>query len=84
MSNLNIGCGLKAPGGWINIDASPSLRISRIYFVRLLLGKRLPPWPYNVRYGDITRRLDIDEKVATGMATETPAADGPFAPLVGL
>ena len=29
-------------------------------------------------------RLDIDEKVATGMATETPAADGPFAPLVGL
>lgn len=61
MSNLNIGCGLKAPEDWINIDASPSLRISRIYLVRLLLGKRLPPWPRNVRYADITRRLNIDD-----------------------
>jgi predicted SAM-dependent methyltransferase len=59
MTYLNIGCGLKAPKNWINIDASPSLLISKLTVCRLLLGKRLPAWPHNVQYGNIVSGVDI-------------------------
>lgn len=56
---LNVGCGLDAPQGWINIDISPSLRISKIpllgnLFARLL---KFPKWPPSVRYGDLMTEI---------------------------
>jgi hypothetical protein len=43
---LNIGCGTSGIEGWVNIDNSPSILLSR-----LPLGKRIfrtPDWPRDV------------------------------------
>jgi SAM-dependent methyltransferase len=48
---LNIGCGTSGIEGWVNIDNSPSILISR-----LPLGKRIfrtPDWPSDVRRVDV-------------------------------
>ncbi len=57
MQKLNLGCGTTAPVGWINIDRSPGLLISRIPGLRRLLRATglLPEpqsaveWPGNIR-----------------------------------
>jgi SAM-dependent methyltransferase len=56
---LHIGCGLNAPQGWENIDASPSLKVSKIPMLgRYILSlNRGPNWSATVRYGDIARGL---------------------------
>jgi SAM-dependent methyltransferase len=57
---VQYGCGLCAPEGWINFDASPRLRIERAYGLRTVLraavGHAFPP---NVRPGDIVRGLPV-------------------------
>lgn len=58
---LHIGCGLKVIDGWINIDASPSLRLSKIpffgsYLISYIKG---PEWSTKAEYGDIAKGLDI-------------------------
>ncbi|MBI3090844.1 MAG: hypothetical protein HYY96_09270 [Candidatus Tectomicrobia bacterium] len=59
---LNIGCGTTAGEGWINIDASFSLRLSKIPGVRTLAPKYLHvQWPSNVMYGDIVKGLKVQE-----------------------
>jgi SAM-dependent methyltransferase len=60
---LHIGCGLNAPEGWINIDASLSLRLAKIpilgrYIISVLGG---PAWPISVKYGDIVKGIKIKE-----------------------
>jgi SAM-dependent methyltransferase len=61
---LNIGCGLDAPDGWLNIDASPSLRLSKIpllgRYLQLIL--KLPRWPQSVKYGDLIKGLNIRQE----------------------
>jgi len=56
---LNIGCGDVCPEGWDNIDASLSLRISKIPLigqaVLALIGKH--QWSNLIRYGDIVQGL---------------------------
>jgi predicted SAM-dependent methyltransferase len=57
---LNIGCGTSGIEGWVNIDNSPTILLSR-----LPLGKRIfrtPAWPAGVRRMDVRKR--------------TPFADG--------
>jgi SAM-dependent methyltransferase len=56
---LQYGCGLCAPEGWLNFDASPTLRVQRIP----LLGRFIPGprFPDTVRYGDIVRGLSIPD-----------------------
>ena len=61
---LNIGCGLDAPDEWLNIDASPGLRLSKIpllggYLQAIL---KLPAWPKSVRYGDLIKGLNIRQE----------------------
>ncbi len=58
---VQFGCGLSAPPSWINFDSSPTLRIQRVPIVGSVLGRRdgYPPFPDNVRYGDIVRGLPI-------------------------
>lgn len=58
---LHIGCGLITPEGWINIDASPSLRLAKFpvlgrYIISMLGG---PSWPNSVYYGDIVKGIKI-------------------------
>jgi hypothetical protein len=58
---LNVGCGLTVHPGWLNIDASPSLRIRHLPLVGDMLAraKRIPDWPADVRYGNIVDGLSL-------------------------
>lgn len=61
MSNLYVqyGCGFSAPAGWMNFDASPTLRFERIPFAGRLFTKNASRFPENVRYGDIVEGLPL-------------------------
>ena len=63
---IQYGCGWDAPEGWVNFDASPTLRIERLpVFGRRLsaMVKRNPvPFPDNVRYGDIVKGLPLGDE----------------------
>ncbi|PSO58331.1 MAG: hypothetical protein BRC36_18145 [Cyanobacteria bacterium QH_2_48_84] len=58
---LNIGCGLDAPEGWVNIDSSPSLKLSKIPIANTILLSilRSPDWPQSVKFGDLVKCLKI-------------------------
>lgn len=58
---LNVGCGLDAPPEWLNIDASPTLRLCAIPFVGPLIRTVLkaPRWPSNAVYGDVVKGLPL-------------------------
>lgn len=58
-SCIQYGCGLSAPDGWLNFDASPTLRAQRIPVLGKLLGTRRVSFPRNVRYGDVVRGLPV-------------------------
>lgn len=57
---IQYGCGLCAPSGWRNFDASPTLRLQRTPILGSMF--RQPPWPEfprNVEYGDIVKGLPL-------------------------
>jgi predicted SAM-dependent methyltransferase len=54
------GCGLYAPGSWLNYDASPTLRLQKLPIVGQVVKWRSPSgFPASVRYGDIRKRLPL-------------------------
>lgn len=56
---LNIGCGTSGIEGWVNIDNSPTILLSR-----LPLGKRIfrtPDWPRGVRRADVRKRVPFPD-----------------------
>ena len=59
MSKLYVqfGCGLCAPQGWRNFDASPRLRIEKCPGIQYLI--RPPLFPINCEYGDIVKGLPL-------------------------
>jgi SAM-dependent methyltransferase len=65
---VQYGCGLCAPEGWLNFDASPRLRIERAPGLRTMLhatvGVLFPP---TARVGDIVRGLPVPEGIARGV-----------------
>ena len=66
--HVQYGCGISAPAGWLNFDASPRLRLERIPGVRAILGSTMGLlFPPNVRFGDIVRGLPIPDKSAYGV-----------------
>ena len=59
---VQYGCGLCAPPGWTNFDASPRLRLERLPGLAQLAeltGRCL--FPGNVAYGDIRRGLPLPD-----------------------
>lgn len=68
MSNVYVqfGCGLSAPDGWLNFDASPRLRFERLPLVRKAMGARAF-FPAAVRYGDIIRGLPVSNGTVKGL-----------------
>jgi len=62
---LNIGCGLNAPSGWINIDASFIARLSKwggLYKVLCRLFRIHPvPWPKNIKIWDVRRGIPFPD-----------------------
>lgn len=65
---LNLGCGLKAPLGWVNIDNSFTMRLSKIKILYKLLCKIIRideiRWPPNIYNIDVRKGLPFkDESV---------------------
>ncbi|MEM8642866.1 MAG: methyltransferase domain-containing protein [Cyanobacteria bacterium P01_G01_bin.54] len=58
---LHVGCGLVVGQSWLNVDASPSLRLVKLPLMGGWLQQRLnlPPWSPQVRYGNIVQGLAI-------------------------
>jgi SAM-dependent methyltransferase len=54
---VQYGCGFTAPDGWINYDASPTLRYERLPLLGKLYTRNKQRFPENVRYGDIVKGL---------------------------
>jgi predicted SAM-dependent methyltransferase len=57
---VQYGCGLSAPQGWLNFDASPTLRVQRLPLAGLLRSAGGTVFPANVRYGDIVKGLPVE------------------------
>ena len=65
---VQYGCGLRAPPGWRNFDASPTLRIQRLPLAgRLFRRNPYPEFPPNVEYGDIVKGLPLPEAFCVGL-----------------
>lgn len=66
---VQYGCGLSAPNGWLNFDASPTLRLQRIPAVGrfFALPGDSPKFPSAVRFGDIVDGLPIAEHSCRGI-----------------
>ena len=66
---LNLGCGLVAPDGWVNIDISYNAFLAKYPKLRRFLGKFniLPkklteiPWPKNITVFDVRRCLPYQD-----------------------
>lgn len=62
---VHYGCGWDAPHGWLNFDASPTLRIERVPVVGRRISANLKgnpePFPANVQYGDIVKGLPLPD-----------------------
>lgn len=58
---VQFGCGLSAPAGWSNFDASPTLRLQRLPLLGRIIRRspQYPAFPSNVRYGNIVRGLPV-------------------------
>ena len=52
---LNIGCGTSGIPGWVNIDNSPTILLSRLPLGRKIF--RTPDWPRDVRRADVRKRI---------------------------
>lgn len=56
---VQYGCGLSAPSGWINFDASPTLRLQRLPLVGAVATAARARFPPSVKFGDVVRGLKI-------------------------
>jgi predicted SAM-dependent methyltransferase len=56
---LNIGCGTSGIEGWVNIDNSPSILLSRLPLGRLVF--QTPDWPRDVRRVDVRKRIPFPD-----------------------
>jgi SAM-dependent methyltransferase len=59
------GCGLSTRIGWLNFDASPTLRIQRLPLGRLIA--RHPVFPADALYGDIVKGLPLKAASCVGI-----------------
>src|SRR5215467_954787 len=64
---VQYGCGLSCPAGWVNFDASPTLRLQRLAVIGRLFGKAAPRFPEGIRYGDILNGLPVADGTADGV-----------------
>ncbi len=85
---INLGCGLDAPSGWINIDNSLNAKLAKRPALRLLLHKvglldrahYEVPWPTNIMTVNVCRGLPFGDGTAacvysSMLITEMPLTD---------
>lgn len=64
---VQYGCGFCAPPGWLNFDASPTLRFERMALLGYLYTRNAKRFPDSVRYGDIVDGLPIAPNSCAGI-----------------
>ena len=65
---VQYGCGLSSPEGWLNFDASPTLRIQKTPLLNVLLKKKLNVvFPASVLFGDIIKGLPVADNSCDGV-----------------
>ena len=64
---VQYGCGTSAPEGWINFDASPTLRFERLPVVGRLYTRNSVRFPKSVEYGDIVLGLPLKAASCRGV-----------------
>ncbi len=64
---IQYGCGPSCPDGWVNFDASPTLRLQKLPLVGGMF--RRPPIIFSekARYGDIVKGLPCPDESAEGI-----------------
>jgi hypothetical protein len=67
---VQYGAGFDEAPGWINFDASPTLRIERLPIIGRRLAKlagNAQPFPDGIIYGDVTRGLPVQSGSVAGL-----------------
>lgn len=72
---LNLGCGLLAPQGWVNVDGSWNARLAKYPFIRRMLsslrvlppGKMEIPWSSNIFIHDVRKPLPFPDESAAAI-----------------
>ena len=64
---IQYGCGLSAPMGWRNLDASRTLRIERLPVIGRFYTKNVIRFPMSVEYSDIVKGLPIEINSCKGI-----------------
>lgn len=64
---VQYGCGFSSPAGWLNYDASPTLRFERLPLIGRLYTKNAARFPADVKYGDIIRGLPLTPGSCAGI-----------------
>jgi SAM-dependent methyltransferase len=64
---VQYGCGDSCPEGWINLDASPTLRLQRLPLVGALFRRGSPVFPPGVQYGDVVKGLPFADNSVDGI-----------------
>jgi SAM-dependent methyltransferase len=64
---VQYGCGLSAPDGWKNFDASPTLRIQRLPGVGRILARGRPIFPPEVQFGDVIKGLPVQDQTCVAV-----------------
>lgn len=64
---IQYGCGWSATEGWLNFDASPTLRFERFPLLGQLYTKNAKRFPANVEFGDIVAGLPLSTESCRGI-----------------
>jgi len=62
---VQYGSGYSAPPGWLNFDASLTLRFERLPFIGGLYTRNSRRFPRVTRYGDVVAGLPVPTKGST-------------------
>jgi predicted SAM-dependent methyltransferase len=64
---VQYGCGRSCPEGWINFDASPTLRLQRLTLIGKLFQSGEIVFPKRARFGDIVKGLPVADGSVRGV-----------------
>ena len=64
---VQYGCGFSAPDGWMNFDASPTLRFERVPLIGRLYTRNARRFPASARFGDVVYGLPIQPGTVRGL-----------------
>ncbi len=64
---VQYGCGFSAPEGWLNFDASPTLRFERFPLIGHLYTRNRHHFPNSVRYGNVVKGLPVPSSSCAGV-----------------